>query len=209
MSYRSPHDLRDAVRLHERDPDYYTAPKLEEMYRIPESLIEAALTKPLVIVKSENPDVNGCGWTPARVALATEMWRSGKSAREIAKVLKTTRNACISKMHRLGLTGGGKVPPVKEVKEKRNGRQYGPVTMAAIRLDNRQKMAPTIEGVPTEAPGMRKISLVQLTLRNCHWPYGNPREPDFFFCGADVAEESGPYCVFHRRQAFRRSPTDI
>ena len=34
----------------------------------------------------------------------------------------------------------------------------------------------------------------------CCWPYGDPRRPDFYFCGAPVAE--GPYCKHHRAMAY-------
>ncbi len=37
----------------------------------------------------------------------------------------------------------------------------------------------------------------------CHWPHGDPAEPDFFFCGAPVAGNR-PYCSAHLAQAFRR-----
>ncbi|MFZ1107646.1 MAG: GcrA family cell cycle regulator [Rhodomicrobium sp.] len=37
----------------------------------------------------------------------------------------------------------------------------------------------------------------------CHWPHGDPAEPDFFFCGAPVAGNRS-YCSAHLAQAFRR-----
>jgi GcrA cell cycle regulator len=39
-----------------------------------------------------------------------------------------------------------------------------------------------------------------LTLGGCRWPYGDPRHPDFHFCGAPVVRE--PYCEQHRAMAY-------
>jgi GcrA cell cycle regulator len=208
MTYRSPQDIEDAVLLHERDPDRYSVTKLVEMYRVPESLISSALTKLPVIVKSEKADVDGCGWTPARVAIITNLWLEGKSAREISVVLKTTRNACISKLHRLGLAGGAK-PRSTSVKVKaeapRLGRRYGSVAVAALILDKRHETG-HVERADDGAPGVRKLALVELQRQHCRWPYNDPRKADFYFCGADVdeADEHAPYCKYHARQAYNK-----
>ena len=34
----------------------------------------------------------------------------------------------------------------------------------------------------------------------CRWPYGDPRHPDFHFCGKPVVR--GPYCEQHRTAAY-------
>jgi len=38
---------------------------------------------------------------------------------------------------------------------------------------------------------------------SCQWPYGNPREQDFHFCGARAAA-GRPYCAEHVRMAYYR-----
>src|SRR5262249_51841679 len=40
-----------------------------------------------------------------------------------------------------------------------------------------------------------------LAPKACRWPYGDPRHPDFHFCGNPVAEK--PYCERHRALASR------
>lgn len=55
----------------------------------------------------------------------------------------------------------------------------------------------------------RRHSVVDLTNDMCHWPVGDPGEPDFFFCGGEGADVSigRPYCPVHQRRAggIRRS----
>jgi hypothetical protein len=35
----------------------------------------------------------------------------------------------------------------------------------------------------------------------CRWPYGDPLQPDFYFCGKSK-EAASPYCEFHSRRGF-------
>ena len=55
------------------------------------------------------------------------------------------------------------------------------------------------------APALANSSLTTaekvcaLTPEACRWPYGDPRHPDFHFCGNPVAEK--PYCERHRALA--------
>lgn len=54
-------------------------------------------------------------WTKDKVSTLEKMWKSGKSAAEIAKALGSgvTRNAVIGKAHRLGLSGRPTAPKKK------------------------------------------------------------------------------------------------
>jgi hypothetical protein len=54
-------------------------------------------------------------WSTERVDVLTEMWMAGHSARHISKVLETTRNAIIGKVHRLALPNPEKKLPVTVV----------------------------------------------------------------------------------------------
>lgn len=38
--------------------------------------------------------------------------------------------------------------------------------------------------------------------RTCQWPFGDPGEPDFHFCG-EKAETGRPYCEKHCARAYR------
>jgi GcrA cell cycle regulator len=48
----------------------------------------------------------------------------------------------------------------------------------------------------------KKPKTVETLERNdCRWPLGDPREPDFHFCGQPRVE-GRPYCELHCRAAF-------
>src|SRR5262245_7629984 len=42
--------------------------------------------------------------------------------------------------------------------------------------------------------------VLALGLGSCRWPYGDPRHPDFHFCGSPVARKS--YCEQHHALAY-------
>jgi GcrA cell cycle regulator len=44
--------------------------------------------------------------------------------------------------------------------------------------------------------------LLDLQRSDCRWPIGEPRQPDFHFCGAPQLE-GRPYCELHWRMAFQ------
>jgi GcrA cell cycle regulator len=53
------------------------------------------------------------------------------------------------------------------------------------------------------APKDRR-TLRELKRNECRWPYGDPRQKDFYFCGKHRMGSS-PYCEFHKRRAFQPS----
>ena len=46
------------------------------------------------------------------------------------------------------------------------------------------------------------IAVTKAGERHCRWPIGDPRSPDFRFCGCN-AYESLPYCIDHARMAYQ------
>ena len=48
----------------------------------------------------------------------------------------------------------------------------------------------------------KKLSLMELTERNCKWPVGDPATEDFWFCGLPV-KQGKPYCEAHVGVAFQ------
>ena len=53
-------------------------------------------------------------------------------------------------------------------------------------------------GVAPERP----VTVLTLTPANCNWPEGDPKRPDFHFCGRDKPPDS-PYCPHHAARAYR------
>ena len=49
--------------------------------------------------------------------------------------------------------------------------------------------------------GERK-TIASLQAEDCRWPFGDPVELDFHFCGKPKAD-GRPYCEFHMRRAFQ------
>ena len=57
-------------------------------------------------------------------------------------------------------------------------------------------------GNPKKFTGRKK--LLDLEKGDCRWPIGEPRLPDFHFCGAPQVADR-PYCELHWRMAFQPS----
>ena len=153
-------------------------------------------------------------WTDERVATAVKMWQDGESASLIADTLGAglSRNAVIGKIHRMGLT--------ERSKGRRQGQRYYPNNQsqprplsppgASARTESREVVRkrlpsgalPPLEiasGVDLDIPIEQRKTLLQLTDKVCHWPVGEPRSANFFFCGAPTT--TPPYCAHHARRA--------
>jgi GcrA cell cycle regulator len=51
---------------------------------------------------------------------------------------------------------------------------------------------------------LERKKLLDLEMSDCRWPIGEPRHPDFYFCGAPQLD-GRPYCELHWRMAFQPS----
>jgi hypothetical protein len=55
-----------------------------------------------------------------------------------------------------------------------------------------------------DIPEEQRRTLLTLGENECHWPVGDSRDPDFFFCGAEqVGNSKIPYCRHHAHIAYR------
>lgn len=126
-------------------------------------------------------------WTDERVALLTKLWGEGKTAAEIASALGgVTRNAVIGKAHRLKLSN--RVSPIQQNKKP-----------APVKVE-RKKAEPM--PVKDKADGQDGVALTDLGANMCRWPYGDPRDEGFGFCGEESI--SGiPYCEEHAKAAYQ------
>ena len=149
-------------------------------------------------------------WTPERVELLTLGWAAGKSAGKLAEELgHITRSAVIGKIHRLGLPGretkigyvnvGNRTPRIRQAKKihlrvsKKNGSK--PILVDEVFLDYLPSSDDTV--IPIE----RRKTILQLSKNTCRWPIGDPKDADFFYCGAEPLA-GHPYCTTHCRRAF-------
>lgn len=158
-------------------------------------------------------------WTEQQIQSLKKMWGNGFSASDIAKNLGggLTRNAVIGKAHRLKLSsqpsliarqsdpsvqkiGGRTLPTMTKISKKRAMlRPLPPVQRpeAIARPLNRESLRPIDNIKRTEG-----IAVTKAGERHCRWPIGDPRSPDFRFCGC-TSHEGLPYCVDHARVAYQ------
>lgn len=151
-------------------------------------------------------------WTDDRVELLKKLWADGLSASQIAGELGgITRNAVIGKVHRLGLSGRAKAPS-SSVPRQRKPR--APSMFRAPRPMMRGNTAlahqPAYDYEPEPEPELleniipigQRCTLLELDQEKCHWPIGDPGQPDFFFCGGKAGTGT-PYCGYHARIAYQ------
>jgi GcrA cell cycle regulator len=142
-------------------------------------------------------------WTDERVELLKKLWQDGLSASQIA---------VIGKVHRLGLSGRAKAPS-SSVPRQRKPRVASqmfrtPRTMmrgaTALAMQPQYDYDPEPEPEPIEniIPIGQRCSLLELDQEKCHWPIGDPGQPDFFFCGGKT-NTGTPYCGYHGRVAYQ------
>ena len=129
-------------------------------------------------------------WTDERVELLTKLWGEGKTAAEIAKELGgVTRNAVIGKAHRLKLSN--RVSPIQQNKKPAPVKTAPPV-QAPERKIQKTEIQDNREGIP----------LMDLKPNACRWPFGDPQDENFGFCGADCIPGL-PYCAEHAKIAYQ------
>ena len=152
-------------------------------------------------------------WTGDRIASLKRDWQDGYSASQIARRLGgVTRNAVIGKVHRLGLAGRGY--PLRRLNPTRS-RSASRVSCAPAR-GRSQRRAFRIRHGPASATPERwpvlpelgpappsPVTLQSLTTLSCRWPEGDPKAPDFHFCGRIKCRVDTPYCDHHAAIAFR------
>ncbi|MBR0693618.1 GcrA family cell cycle regulator [Bradyrhizobium lablabi] len=166
-------------------------------------------------------------WTEERVAQLTKLWASGLSCSQIAEAMgcfahcgDRGRSAVIGKIHRLGLPQpeGKRKPKPLRPREPRPPRVNlgrgrimsllpgGPIAPRRKREAPPAQTPDLHEALKSEAPDGTGVKLRELTEFNCHWPKGDPHEPDFEFCGAPALHDL-PYCAHHCRIAYQETRT--
>jgi GcrA cell cycle regulator len=149
-------------------------------------------------------------WNDERTELLKALWADGLSASQIAAELGgVTRNSVIGKVHRLHLTGR-----IKRVLNPRAPRPARSSTSTFRRptirgLFNTINGPAGIKAEPVDEteiviPFAQRKTLMQLTDKTCHWPVGDPANPDFFYCGGETYGDLS-YCAFHCRVAHQPS----
>lgn len=161
------------------------------------------------------------GWTEQQIETLKRMWGNGYSANDIAKNLGggVTRNAVIGKAHRLKLSAGAAAARSSvEPPSKAKGVVMTKITKVSAKRRTMLRSLPSVqapEATPRTSvirePMLRPIETARRSEgipvtkageRHCRWPIGDPRSPDFRFCGCDT-HEGLPYCAHHARVAYQ------
>lgn len=150
-------------------------------------------------------------WTDDRVEQLKKLWEGGLSASQIAAELgNVTRNAVIGKVHRLGLSGRAKSPSAATPRPRkaRPAPHMMRVTRPVARGNTALAHVFEVEAEPDPVaydnvvPMNQRLTLLELNEATCHWPIGDPSNPEFFFCGGK-ALPGLPYCAHHSRIAYQ------
>lgn len=127
-------------------------------------------------------------WDQERTEQCVKLWNEGLSANHIASRLGgVSRNAVIGKIHRMGLSHTSPGRPF---------RTYGKRIKAS--KPRKPKRVPAFgKPLPPEQPTPDKLfGLADLESNQCRFPYGDPQEPGFGFCGCETQMGSS-YCPWH------------
>jgi len=117
------------------------------------------------------PDRAASVWNDERLEKLKKFWEQGLSITQIGIRLGVTRNAVVGKVHRMGL-------PKRQSPIVRSDKPFEP---------KRRKLSP--------------LTFANWDRNKCSWPIGDPRSPDFKFCGEPI-EEGKPYCTAHCKMAY-------
>lgn len=124
-------------------------------------------------------------WTKDRIERLKTLWAEGWSAAQIAgRFGDISRSAVLGKARRLGLASRSDTSRQRiKVKTREDHSNSGPSLLS------------------TE-PAPKRIPLLELRHDMCRWPYGDPKQPGFGFCGHKQVPGLS-YCTSHARRAFR------
>lgn len=155
-------------------------------------------------------------WTNDRTEQLKGLWAAGLSCSEIATELNCFsychdggRNAVISKIHRLKLPD----PQTKRAPLEKRLRTKPPKSRRPPRRRNPWRNVITAIAIAANEPGLPEklkgpvpdgtgIKLGELTDLTCRWPIGDPKTPEFEFCGARAVPDT-PYCAGHCGLAYQ------
>jgi GcrA cell cycle regulator len=154
-------------------------------------------------------------WSDTTIAELRTLWNDGLSASGIADAMNRkfgfwfSRSSICGKVRRLRLPGRKKAAS----RTPQAPKPARPIAARKVRriLNHTQSTMEAVEKLPAELPAAdipieQRKTLIELGNETCRWPYGDPSNADFFFCGAPEADFAVriPYCRFHTAFACGR-----
>lgn len=145
-------------------------------------------------------------WTDAAIADLERHCKAGASSSVIAGLLVSeyggtlTRNAVIGKLSRLGLSNGRPIT----AKDRQAPARPRPIRRSpfAIPQPPRLESVRAEPPIAPESPPDGGVPLLKLKAHHCRWPYGDPQEAGFVFCGQPRDPRATlSFCEAHRLKA--------
>jgi GcrA cell cycle regulator len=142
-------------------------------------------------------------WKSHDINILIKDWPT-KSQSQIGAELHRTRSAVAGKANRLkaaGLLPNGVAKHYADKPHQARPARPAP-RLKPVMLKTVQRIL--MEQGPAPLNGNAKpCTLLELTDSHCHWPIGDPKQPNFYFCG-DAKQWDVPYCAHHIRVAYSR-----
>jgi GcrA cell cycle regulator len=140
-------------------------------------------------------------WTEEEKAIVVKQWEQGLSAELIAVELSRisgrpfTRNMVIGKVNRLRSDGliGARDGTIQRKRYSRKKQYF------------RRVERPTLDCRAIQLPKVNPlhIPMAALTKNSCTWPFGQPKDEDFNYCGLPI--ERGSFCAEHAALVYRKA----
>ena len=150
-------------------------------------------------------------WTAERDKQLAHFWELGLPIKEIAhNIGATTYNAVVGRARRLGLP---KHPRLKANRSRTPDRKRAPqgavferaaIAKSAPLFKPAGPIVPPMDRLTARVPAPKMLPLLALTPSRCHWPIGDPKQPNFGFCGHPVSVGRFQYCAGHQEHAIFR-----
>ena len=166
---------------------------------------------------TEAPKLRSNVWSALDEARAVNMWKEGKTAREISVPLGRTRNSIIGKMHRLKLGRSDQAVKIEQVingkgsslhKKRAKVIKLGPVKRTFNPAFNGGKVSEPQPMALVEDKGITGFRLIdpQFNSKNCKWWVSGEGHEARFCCQPVWGKAS--YCEGHQyRSLHKNQPT--
>jgi GcrA cell cycle regulator len=149
-------------------------------------------------------------WSDKKIEELKKLWGKGLTTTEIGKKLNVSKNSVVGKVHRLGLKS--RPSPIKVTKEEPKSKKSLPVEKKSAKVATvapKPKNEIKIPEVKVKSKDKTKVAdtsvdIIDLKPGMCKWPSGDPKTPNFHFCGKKSLEGK-PYCAAHYAMAYTSS----
>jgi GcrA cell cycle regulator len=147
-------------------------------------------------------------WDDERVAKLVKLHAEGLSCSQIAYALGhgITRNAVIGKVSRLNLPkrDGERIKVINRRARRKQASVWGVSMRQAAKIKQQAEKAPAPPPEPYVEPITNEVAtrtFTTLERGECHWPIGDPKLPEFGYCGCKAVPGQS-YCAGHQARAY-------